>query len=155
MRKLNNKGYLLVEIIVASTLAIGIGYFLVRLTIKFSKQEEDIYHSLFYTSQKNVITSTIMDDLSTHEITSVSISTPKIIITYKDGTRAEINVDSSNNKLSFNNEEKWEFENNILIESISGTSCSGANKYCYIEIPIKDRYSDNNYDIRLTVKTVA
>ena len=41
--KLNRKGYMLVEIVIASVLAMGIGYYLLNLTYKFKNNSEDIY----------------------------------------------------------------------------------------------------------------
>ena len=62
VKKLNNKGYLLVEIIVAGVLAMGVAYFLINLTIRFSKTEEDIYKSISLTNDKNILTNIIMEE---------------------------------------------------------------------------------------------
>lgn len=61
--KLNKKGYMLVEIIIASVLAFGIAYYLLNLTYKFKNTNSDISESIIYENTKNVITKNIMNDL--------------------------------------------------------------------------------------------
>ena len=61
--KLNNKGYMLVEIIVASVIAFSVAYYLLNLTYKFKDKSEDIYYSTTMLSDKINITKNIMNDL--------------------------------------------------------------------------------------------
>lgn len=63
MRRLNNKGYMLVEIIVASVIAFSVAYYLLNLTYKFKDKSEDIYYSTTMLSDKINITKNIMNDL--------------------------------------------------------------------------------------------
>lgn len=67
--KLNNKGYMLIEIIFASVLAVSIAYYLLDLTYKFKNTDEDIYQSIEYLNDKNMITKNIMNDLQRGSIT--------------------------------------------------------------------------------------
>lgn len=60
--KLNRKGYMLVEIIVAAVLATSIAFYLLNLTYKFKNNNEDIYHSYSYMKDKILITKNIMSD---------------------------------------------------------------------------------------------
>lgn len=60
---LNRKGYMLVEIVVASVLAMGIAYYLLNLTYRFKDLDEDIYQSYLYTQNKNLIVKNVMNDL--------------------------------------------------------------------------------------------
>ena len=52
MKKLNNKGYLTVEVVLASVIAFGLAYFLLNLTIKVKdkvyiiNEERDVYSIL-------------------------------------------------------------------------------------------------------------
>ena len=41
--KINNKGYLLVEIVIAAVIAFAIAYFLFDLTVNLGNKEEDYY----------------------------------------------------------------------------------------------------------------
>ena len=42
--KLNRKGYLTVEIILASTIAFAIAFFLIEITVKLVSKTDDVYH---------------------------------------------------------------------------------------------------------------
>ena len=42
MKKLNNKGYLTVEVVLASVIAFGLAYFLLNLTIKVKDKNDDM-----------------------------------------------------------------------------------------------------------------
>ena len=70
--KLNQKGYMLVEIIIASVLAMSIAYYLLNLTYRFKDTNEDLYHSITYLTDKNVITKNIMNDLERGSISNVT-----------------------------------------------------------------------------------
>ena len=152
MRKLNNKGYLLVEIIVAATLALGIGYFLVRLTIKFSKQEEDIYYSLYNTNEKSILTRAIMEDIESIGATEVKKNGNNIELTYRNGDTKIITV--TDNSIGYS-DYIWELESNLSIENVTingdstKASCTIDDSYCFIEIPIKDRFSNCAYGIKI------
>ena len=56
----NNKGYMLVELVLASVLAITIALYLLNLTYQFKNKNDDIYQSLTYSSDKIAITKNIM-----------------------------------------------------------------------------------------------
>lgn len=71
MMKLNRKGYMLVEIVVASVLAMGIAYYLLNLTYRFKDLDEDVYQSYFYTQDKNLIVKNVMNDLKEKSIVEV------------------------------------------------------------------------------------
>lgn len=71
--KLNRKGYMLVEIILASVLAMSIFYYLLNLTYKFKDKDEAIYHSITYMNHKNMITKNIMDDLMRGSVSNYEI----------------------------------------------------------------------------------
>lgn len=62
MKKLNNKGYMLVEIILAFAIALGVAFFLSELTIKLKNKNDDLLvKTLVYTDQA-IIYNEIMDD---------------------------------------------------------------------------------------------
>lgn len=62
--KLNNKGYLLVEIIVVSVLAMTIAYFLIDLTLNLKEKNDDIFVDTILTTDKVLITDQIMRDIN-------------------------------------------------------------------------------------------
>lgn len=168
--KLNNKGYMLVEIIIASVLAMTIAYYLINLTYNFKNTSEDIYQSYYYINDKNLITKNIMFDLEKKSITS-PISTP---------TSVEFNVyDSKSNpqaqkrKLEVIKGDKTTIKygkvtasGNFDIEDVSyyekelePTLTVGDIEVAYddtsitINIPITAIYDDTDYSIKLYANT--
>lgn len=70
--KLNNKGYLIVEIIVASVIAMGLAYFLLELVIDLKNKNEDYYVNTVLETDKALMTREVMNDISNYKIKSVT-----------------------------------------------------------------------------------
>ena len=64
MKKINNKGYMLVEIIVAAVIAFSIAYYLLNLIVKFKNINEDIYFDTEITNIKINTIKSIKEDLA-------------------------------------------------------------------------------------------
>ena len=58
--KLNNKGYLIVEIVLSATIAFAIMYFLIDLTFNFKSKSDDLYKETIFIADKNIITKMIL-----------------------------------------------------------------------------------------------
>lgn len=83
MKRLNNKGYLLVEIIVAFSLASAIMYLITELTIKVKNRNDDLMVRTLTTADQAIVYNMIMSDLYNGGI----FSCPDIYgkrLTYKD-----------------------------------------------------------------------
>lgn len=63
MKHLNNKGYMLVEIILASVLAMVVAYFVIDLTIKLKNKNDDLLVKTLVSTDQTIIYNTIMKDL--------------------------------------------------------------------------------------------
>ena len=63
MKKLNNKGYMLIELILASALAFGIAYFLISLTMQLKNKNDDMLVETLTMTDQAIITNIIMKDL--------------------------------------------------------------------------------------------
>ena len=88
--KLNKKGYMLVEIVLSSVLAMSIALYLLNLTYQFKNKNEDIYQSISYSSDKIAITKNIMNDLDNQIITKIEKKEHnEVILTSKSGTLEE------------------------------------------------------------------
>ena len=59
-KRLNNKGYMLVEIILASAIAMGIAYFITDLTIKLKNKNDDLLVKTLVSTDQAIIYNTIM-----------------------------------------------------------------------------------------------
>ena len=70
--KLNQKGYMLVELVLSSVLAMTIALYLINLTYQFKNKNEDIYQSITYSKDKIAITKNIMNDLENKKIVSIN-----------------------------------------------------------------------------------
>lgn len=149
--KLNRKGYLLVEIIVASVLAMGVAYFLINLTINFSKTDEDVYQSILWTNDKNILTNDltqkITEDINNSKEVKLEKIDNKIEFTFTDdaGTDNKKYLQINGNKISYDDYEK-NIDDNLTIENIE---INIKPKYTTITIPMKSIYSDEDYGIKL------
>lgn len=69
--KLNNKGYMLVEIIVCSIITFAIAFFLVDIAINFKKKAEISYLNSKYMVNYSLINKNIMDDVENYNLKKV------------------------------------------------------------------------------------
>ena len=58
--KLNKKGYMLVEIILASALAFGLAFFIIDLVIRLKNKNDDLLVEAIITTDKTIITNKLM-----------------------------------------------------------------------------------------------
>ncbi len=61
MKKNNNKGYMLVEIILASVLAFLVIYFIIDLTVKMKNKNDDMFVKTLVTTDQTIVTKKLMD----------------------------------------------------------------------------------------------
>lgn len=171
MRKLNNKGYMLIEIIVASVLAIGIGYYLIELTFNFSNKNDDTYQSVYMLSDKTVITKSIMNDLEGKVVTNIvlddDINDGVVGIEFNaddnddntdDFRKLTINQDTKEIKYGLykngnfdTNDESYYYKklsNSVIVGDISVFKESSIVN---IIIPMSTIYDDTGYEIKLSV----
>ena len=84
MKKLNNKGYLLVEIIVALVLAMTIAYFLIDLTLNLKEKNDDVFVDTILVTDKMLMTDTIQEDIGRYRVTKLSQPSDSMLdITYQ------------------------------------------------------------------------
>lgn len=173
--KLNKKGYMLVEIVLSSVLAMSIALYLLNLTYQFKNKNEDIYQSISYSSDKIAITKNIMNDLDNQIITKIEKKeNNEVILTSKSGTLEEkrkINItspstnNSQNQKITItygkiNNSNNFdtndvsyyrkELQKSLLFKGIEINN-SNMNT-ATIKIKLESMYSSDDYSIKLLVK---
>ena len=168
MKKMNNKGYMLVEIIIASVITFTIAYSLMNLIIKFKDKNEDLYNETAILNDKIGITKNIMNDLKEEEIISINNGTrgnKKYIdftLTSQNGTsktkRLEINKDT----VTYGDYEGTKFitgNKSYYKKTISNSTDIGEaqitndNNILSITIPISSIYSSKKHDIKLVLKS--
>ena len=169
-KKLNNKGYMLVEIIIASVLAFSVAYYLLNLTYDFKDKNEDVYFSTATLSDKINITKNIMNDLEGKEV--VIINNGNNYVTFQVGTTDNIkqiyidkasktitygklqgnNIDNiENNKFDVSDNSYYQKQLDSFLE-FGTIKIEPSSNYISIQIPISNIYSDNTYDIKLLIK---
>lgn len=168
--KLNRKGYMLVEIILASVIAMGIAIYLLNLTYKFKNTNDELQRSITYNNDKNVVVKNIMNDLVN---LSINVSSIKVD---RDPSFERISfsaVDKSGNTVyrkiyisertiqyggmgsltgAYNRNDYTYYtktlKKTMVIGSCSVSSSTYSTKFI---IPVDNMYDDNDYDINLII----
>ena len=170
---------MLVELVLASVLAITIALYLLNLTYQFKNKNDDIYQSLTYSSDKIAITKNIMNDLedkyvisfinkqqedqNTQEIDMVLLSKDANILNYHYRkllitkgvknttiTYGKTGADYKDYDVSDVSYYKKSIEKTLLVKTAKITI---SNQILLLNIPIKSMYDENNYDLKLFLKT--
>lgn len=118
MKKLNNKGYLLVEIILASALAISMAYLLIELTLKTKNRNNDILVTSLVNIDQGVIYNGIMKEIINKNI---EIDTVYNNISIDDNNKIKYNgkvIDILSEHASFGDKIK-DTTNNVIIIPIN------------------------------------
>ena len=169
--KLNRKGYMLIEIIIASFLAMIISYYLLNLTYKFKNTSQDIQESYHFLKDKILITKNIMSDLENgtiDNVTEIFTEDSQIIefdFTFKKNKKVEkrmfkLNKNDSGSEIKYgkisNVSHKFittdpsYYEKKLEPSLIVGELVKIEEKNSVtIIIPIKSIYNDNDYSIKL------
>jgi hypothetical protein len=173
VKKLNNKGYLLVEIIVAFVLAMGVAYFIGEITINLKNKEEDLSYQVGYNTDKALITKEVMDDVNSYEVKNVVVSTSGcngscIDITYNDTTGTEVvkriefskserifrygELNSSKNGWKDSNYFEKEFDKTLTLWDLSYNNTTGGGyNFAKIVISATNIYSNKDYGVNLVI----
>ncbi len=169
--KLNKKGYMLVEIVLSSVLAMSIALYLLNLTYQFKNKDEDIYQSISYSSDKIAITKNIMNDLDNQIITKIEKNgnNEVILTTQSSGTeeKRKIQIDNPENKEvtitygkinndgSFDKNDSSYYQKNLqkslLFKEIKINNEN--ENIITIKIILESMYTDDDYSIKLLAKT--
>ena len=167
--RLNKRGYMLVEIVLASVLAMGIAYYLLNLTYQFKNTDQDLYQSIIYLSDKNLITRNIMDDIDGGTISGLTYSSSYVQFSLtKDSITETRRLSVTTSPVSvikygkytasgYNTQDVSYYEkkldNSVVVGTINVTisSKNSAN----IRIPVSSIYEDENYDIKLFLSKVV
>ena len=177
--KLNQKGYMLVELVLSSVLAMTIALYLINLTYQFKNKNEDIYQSITYSKDKIVITKNIMNDLDNQIVTFIKTDSTKTgdktiynnyltVISKKDSTENFRNIQIvqskegtsifygkwNKNTNSFDKSDVSYYEKKLdksLIVRNVKIETNESDDFLSITIPIESMYTKERYDIKLLV----
>ena len=111
--KLNKKGYMLVEIILASALAFGLAFFIIDLVIRLKNKNDDLLVETLITTDKTIITNKLMSyaKSETKNFDCNKLTITDNTVKYKDevidiitdyANVGELSCSTSNGKVSIN-----------------------------------------------------
>lgn len=143
--RLNNKGYMLVEIIIASVVAMTIVYYMTDLTIKLKNRNDDLLVKTLVATDQAIIYNTIMKDLySGRYADGVSCN----------GIRNNINITTNDN-----NEKVFTYRNFTNIVSkyavLGDFSCDDTTDSNFIQITIPlsvNQLPNEDFDVKIRYK---
>ena len=156
--KLNNKGYMLVEIIVSSVIALVMAYFLIDITISMVNKNNDYYVESVLLTDKSLITKEIMDDINNNKYILTNVnqkSNTDVELTFRNYTD-NVSYTEEKKELTINNntitygEYSKELSNELNIIGINITKKEDI-KQLFISIPAYTNYSNIDYGINLVV----
>ena len=169
MLKLNRKGYLTIEIILASAIAFVIAFFLIDITMKLVDKTDNYYVDTVFMTDKALITKNIKE-LIENDINDLGIITDvgcdndnkHCNITFEDGTINPLDIDKDkkqiiyggytkkfDTKLSGNVDIKANVSDEYIVFYMTFTNIFEGNDYDII-IPILNRKVSNEGDNSLT-----
>lgn len=132
MKKLNNKGYMLVEIILASVIAFGVAYFILDLVIKLKNKNDDLFVDTLARTDQAIITNTIMRDI------------------YNKNT--QFSCENILNNISVE-DNKFKYNDTIIIEVNKYTTIGTIDcKDTLLNIPLTVNTTKKSYNISINTK---
>lgn len=147
--KNNNRGYMLVEIILATAIAFGIAYFMLNMTIKLKNKNDDLLVETLATTDQAIIANAIMNTLkgkSCEEI-APNINDKSTWLIKVDGNKVIVNgkvIDVVNSYIS-----SIELKNDFCTTT-SNTSDGSSFNTIHINIPITvKQIKERNFNIKL------
>ena len=155
---MNNKGYMIVEIIVASVLAMTIAYFLFDLVIKLKEKYDYVQTDTILTADKTVITNEILGDLYTRDITGVTCDklNNKMTFKIKEGENESdftLSYNETNKTIEYKKSTtdtyKKKFNNKLQLPDDATISCD--NKIASFIIETSTLTSKKNYNINIII----
>ncbi len=169
--KLNKKGYMLIEIILASALAFSVAYFLLKLTYKFKDKNESVYQATDYIATKTLITKNIMNDLERGTISDfikIDNSNYKLTLVLKNGTKEYRRLELRENNIVYGKTQDYNNTSSFIKNDVSyyekklpssfkininKIEYTNTNSFTKINIPVDSLYSKDNYTIKLIART--
>ena len=145
--KLNNKGYLIIEVILAGALTFAMAYFLINLTLKVRAGFDDVNVETVMLNDKTVVTNEIMDDVVGNKVKNIVKIDNGIKINFEDGTSKDLTI--VNNTITYGTYTK-KFNENAIVGDLY---IKRNGNYFLIEIPVSTKYSDKDYGINILAFT--
>lgn len=158
MKKLNRKGYMTVEIIIASVIAFSIAFFLMEITMKLVDVTDNEYVSTNFIADKVLITKDlkkrIMNDVrGRNTITDIKCNEDGMScnITYGDGSNKKIFIEGKTIKYdTYQKQIDSELSGDAKITGF----LSESKTYAAFNIALKNIFDDDDYNITFFVANI-
>ena len=145
--KMGNKGYMLIEIILASSIAFALAYFMIELTIKLKNKNDDLLVETLTATDSAIISNGIMRYIKEAEkentLNDIFESNCRNIISYDDkresSTFGELKI----------NDELIDKINKYAYVDVNHIRCSKDDEKIYILVPIGIEQLGKFYDVDL------
>ena len=159
MVKLNKKGYLAVEVILASVVAVSIAVFLIDLTVKMVNKTNDNYTNTLFLTDKALITNhlrkEIKQDMKNNSgLKSANIKNGSCYLEYNNDSGKWINTKDEENRdaITYSPGYSKTINKDIKYSSIYIDKCGVENNYLIIKINFEDIFTTtNNRDIEIVL----
>lgn len=153
MIKLNRKGYMTIEIILAAVITFVIAFFLIDITMKLSSNTDDAYSDTVLITDKTHIIKNIKDsleeDICEHDgISSVSCNNKNCNIIMSDNNIVNLKIDG--NKVIYSGTNSYSKNINNSLSNIT-VSRSTSNGYYNFKISGTNIFAEDNYDMNIFV----
>lgn len=130
----NNKGYMLIEVILASVMAIGVAAFLAGITIKLKNKNDDLLVKSLVSTDQGIIYNTIMEDVYDNDLSASQVCTKLSVYYDNEGCKCY----------------KVEYDNVVTAVSeyakVGTLKCDEGKKLIVIPIGV-EQLPDENFDI--------
>ena len=151
--KLNRKGYMTIEIILAAVITFVIAFFLIDLTMDLSSTTDDAYADTVLVTDKALIIKNIKENLENDiceygNINSVSCNNNVCSISMNSGNI--INLSVSGNKVEYSGSKNYFKDIDKSLSDITLTSDNSSNYYLF-KISGRNIFIDENYDMNIFV----
>lgn len=159
MVKLNKKGYLAVEVILASVVAVSIAVFLIDLTVKMVNKTNDNYTNTLFLTDKALITNhlrkEIKQDMKNNSgLKSAGIKNGSCYLEYNNDSGKWINTKDEENRdaITYSPGYSKTINKDIKYSDINIKTCTLKNNYLIIKINFEDIFTtNNNRDIEIVL----
>lgn len=162
MVKLNKKGYLAVEVILASVVAVSIAVFLIDLTVKMVNKTNDNYTNTLFLTDKALITNhlrkEIKQDIEKEKNGPIQRAdfNGKYTCNLKFTGGNTSNITIGGNEITYQSDREKKYSKtinkDIKYSSIYIDKCGVENNYLIIKINFEDIFTtNNNRDIEIVL----
>ena len=174
--KLNRKGYLTVEIILASTIAFAIAFFLIEITVKLVSKTDDVYHETVIAYDDAIIINNIKEKIKDYIIETDGLALvecknnecniwgERVVVAteerylYYDSESKEIRfsegAEEGKDRVTLYAKKVDDSISEVEISSNINRSVKPSDRIVFFNIKLKNIFTDNAYEMVIPINLV-